>query len=138
MMLAVIRVRGSVNESADVRKTFDLLKLTRTNQCVLHNKEKSIEGMLNVVQRFITWGEINDETLEKMIYKRGRMPGDERVEKKDAKAIAKQVKEKKAKIKPVFRLGPPSGGHKSTKLHFPKGALGNRGDKINELLKRMI
>jgi large subunit ribosomal protein L30 len=95
--------------------------------------------MLHVIENLVTWGEINGETLEKLIYKRGRMPGDRKIEKKDAKALAKKISEKKeTEVKNVFRLNPPSGGFKSVKLSFPKGAAGNRGDKINELLKRMI
>ncbi len=35
-------------------------------------------------------------------------------------------------------LKPPKGGLKSKKLHFPRGNLGNNGDKINELIKKMI
>jgi large subunit ribosomal protein L30 len=138
-MLAVVRVRGSVNLSPKAKETLKFLKLSRPNHCVLYPKEKSIEGMLNVVHNLVTWGEINNETLEKMIYKRGRMLGDKRVEKKDAKVIAKKISEKKeSEIKNVFRLSPPSGGYKPVKLSFPKGASGNRGEKINDLLKRML
>jgi len=38
----------------------------------------------------------------------------------------------------VFKLNPPSHGLKSTKIHYPKGDLAYRGEKINDLLKRMI
>ena len=137
-MLAIVRIRGSVNARPDSLHTLKLLKLTRPNHCVVYPKEKSIEGMLHAVDKFVTWGEITDETMEKMIYKRGRLPGDKRIEKKDAKAIAKKIKDKKAEIKPVFRLSPPSGGFKSVKEFYPRGDAGNRGEKINDLLKRMI
>ena len=40
-------------------------------------------------------------------------------------------------IKPFFRLHPPRGGIKS-KVHFPKGVLGNNKEKINELIMRML
>lgn len=36
------------------------------------------------------------------------------------------------------KLKPPKGGFKSIKEMYPKGDLGYRGEKINELLKRMI
>lgn len=35
-------------------------------------------------------------------------------------------------------LKPPKGGFKSKKLHYPKGDLGYRGEKINDLIKRMM
>jgi large subunit ribosomal protein L30 len=42
------------------------------------------------------------------------------------------------KLKPVFRLTPPSKGFKSVKEAYPKGDLGYRGKEINELMGRMI
>lgn len=137
-MLAIVRIRGSVNAIPDSLHTLKLLKLTRPNHCVVYPKEKSIEGMLHAVDKFVTWGEITDTTLEKMVFKRGRLPGDKRVEKKDAKSIAKKIKERKAEIKSVFRLSPPSGGFKAVREFYPKGDAGYRGEKINDLLKRMI
>ena len=47
----------------------------------------------------------------------------------------------KLEIKKVFRLKPPSKGfeRKGIKMSFKEGgALGYRGEKINELLERMI
>jgi large subunit ribosomal protein L30 len=138
-MFAVVRVRSSVNASPNIKTTLRLLKLSRPNHCVVYRKDKSIEGMLHSVDRLVTWGEIDETTLEKLIFKRGRMPGNKRVEKKDAKEIAKKIREgKETDVKRVFRLNPPSGGYKSVLEFYPKGALGNRGKEINELLKRMI
>jgi large subunit ribosomal protein L30 len=138
-MFAVVRVRSTVNASPDIKTTLRLLKLSRPNHCVVYRKDKSIEGMLHSVDRLVTWGEIDEPTLEKLIFKRGRMPGDKRVEKKDAKGIAKNLRDgKEVAIKNVFRLNPPSGGYKSVLEFYPKGALGNRGKEINSLLKRMI
>jgi hypothetical protein len=42
------------------------------------------------------------------------------------------------KLKIIFRLNPPAHGFKATRLSYPKGDLGYRKDKINELLARMI
>ena len=138
-MIAAIRVRGSVNLSPNNKRTLELLKLSRPNHCVIYQNNKSVEGMLKEVDKYVTWGQVSEETLEKLVYKRGRFPGDKRVEKKDAKALAKKLTEKKETgLKNVFRLNPPSHGYKSVLEMYPKGACGNRGDKINELLKRMI
>ena len=91
--------------------------------------------------------QINQQTLEKLIFKRGSLDG-KKVEKTKAGELAKKLiktsqddlkKEKtKTKLKPVFRLNPPSKGYKSIRISYPKGDLGHRGEKINELLKRMI
>jgi large subunit ribosomal protein L30 len=142
-LFAVVRVRGSVGITRQLSDTLMMLRLHRINHCVIIPKNQNYDGMLHKARNFITWGEIDRETLEKLVAKRGRFAGDKRV--KDvsyAKELAhfilsgKPVKE--TGIKPVFRLSPPSKGYKSTKAIFPKGSLGYRGEKINELLKRMI
>lgn len=141
-MLAVIRVRGSVNVAKDVQDTLKMLRLNRVNHCVIIPENPNYIGMLHKARSYITWGKVSKETIESLVAKRGRLPKDERVPEKEAKEIAKRiVKEGSAKdlgIKPVFRLSPPSKGYRSIKLPYPKGDHGNRGEKINELLKRMI
>jgi large subunit ribosomal protein L30 len=120
-----------------------MLRLDRINHCVIVPKNQNYEGMLHKARHFVTWGEVNKETLERMVAKRGRFAGDKRVKDLEyAKELAhliisgKTVKE--TGIKPVFRLSPPSKGYECTKEMFPRGSLGYRGEKINDLLKRMI
>jgi len=112
MMYAAVRLRGRVNVRKDMNDTMDMLNLRRVNHCVLLEDNPTVKGMLKKVENWITWGEIKKETEEKL-------------------------KKKKGEVK-VYRLPPPSHGLRSTKVHFPKGALGYRGDKINDLLERMI
>ena len=142
-IFAVVRIRGSVGITKDLADTLMMLRLHRINHCVIVLKNQNFDGMLHKARNFITWGEINKETLEKLVAKRGRFAGDKRVTDLNyAKELAhlilsgKNVKE--TGIKPVFRLSPPSKGYKSTKALFPKGSLGYMGERINELLKRMI
>jgi ribosomal protein L30/L7E len=45
--------------------------------------------------------------------------------------------ETKAKIGKVKRLHPPKKGFRSLKQSYPRGDLGYRGEKINELIARM-
>ena len=51
--------------------------------------------------------------------------------------LEKGKKYEELNLKPFFRLHPPRKGIKS-KLHFPKGVLGDNKEKINELVKRML
>ncbi|MFH1445677.1 MAG: 50S ribosomal protein L30 [Nanoarchaeota archaeon] len=137
--LAVVRIRGDVNTEKKVRNTLSILRLNRVNHCIILPKKPEFEGMLKKAQRSITWGEVSSDMLEKIVYKRGRFAGDKRVDKKDVKSIAKKMLDNQSvDIKPVFRMSPPSKGFKGTRLPYPKGDLGYRGEKINELLKRMI
>lgn len=119
-----------------------MLRLERVNHCVLVDKTPIYEGMIKKVKSYVTWGEISDKTLEKLVERRGRLPGNKKLESTKAKTIAKLIEKDKTvknkEIKPVFRLSPPSKGYKSIKKLFPKGALGYRGDQINALLNRML
>ncbi|MCK4335310.1 MAG: 50S ribosomal protein L30 [Candidatus Aenigmarchaeota archaeon] len=142
-MFAVVRVRGSVNMRKELKDTLRMLRLTRVNHCVLVRKDPKIEGMIRKVNDFVTWGEIGDKTLEKLVYRRGRMIGDKKPDGKEAKIIISKIKKVKnlkeiEGFKPVFRMNPPRKGYEGIKQAFPKGALGYRGEKINELLERMM
>jgi len=120
-MYAVVKVRGSVKVREDIKDTLKMLKLKSVNNCVVIPETKTYIGMLKKIKDYITWGKIDKKTLSKLLEKRGKIK-----------------LEDFEKTKPVFRLNPPRGGYKATRLPYPKGDLGNRGDKINELLERMI
>ena len=115
-MIVVIRITGDVNLDRDIRETFNRLKIRRKYSCIVFNPSpnKEQEGMINKVKNLIAFGKISDETFKKLKEKRG------------------------TKNHPnFFRLHPPRGGAK-TKIHFPKGILGDNGDKINDLIERML
>lgn len=151
--LAVVRIRGGVKAKKEVLDTLRMLGLGRVNHCVLVDYTDSILGMLQKVKDYVTWGEVKPETVEILLKKRGRLPGD-RVLTEDAiqKAGFASMKEFAEKLcagktgisavsglKKVFRLHPPSGGFKCTKRHFRElGDLGYRGEAVNELIKRMV
>jgi len=142
-LYAVVRIRGSVNIQKSIKDTLDIMRLNRVNHCVLVPSNPSFKGMLHKAEECLTWGEINEQTLEKLIFKRcrieGKKPGKEKASEIAKKVISADKEDlKKIDIKPVFRLVPPSKGYKSIRKFFPGGDLGYRGDKINELLKRMI
>ena len=142
-MLAVIRLRSSVKARDKEEDTLKLLRLHHKMHCVLLNETKDLLGMIQKVKDYTTWGKISDEALALLVGKRGRKAGNVRLTKEEAQKIFSEIKADKkisdAGIKPVFRLSPPSGGfRKGIKHPFPKGELGNRKEKINELLMRMI
>jgi large subunit ribosomal protein L30 len=142
IMLAAIRIRGPVGVPKAVEDTLKMLRLTRVNHCALVPKNKSYEGMLQKVRSYITWGEIDKETLSMMVTKRGRVSGNNRLSDKESKEISGKIEKsqtlKDSGIKLLFRLSPGSGGLRSTKMDYPRGDLGYRGEKINSLLRRML
>ena len=142
-MFAAILIRGgTVGLKRGIRDTLVMLRLSRKMHCVLIKEDDVMKGMLQKVKDYITWGEIDDETLRVLIVKRGRKPVDKRLTSQEAEEVFNKTKanQKTAEeIKPVFRLTPPSKGFKRPiKQHYPEGELGYRGKDINELLKRMI
>jgi len=154
MTYAAIRVRGIINIKPDIKKTLELLNLTRANHCVILTEDKSTKGMLQVAKDYITWGELNKETLTKLIKERGKLEGDKEltdshlknttsyttIDKLSDAIINNKFKYKEIpNIKPIFRLSPPKKGYEGVKRSFVnKGALGYRGKEINKLIDRMI
>ena len=143
MAYAVIRVRGQPDVNYDIEHTMELLGLTRVNHCVVIPENDAMKGMLQKAKDYITWGEINEETLVDMIKVRGRLEGDEPINPEEmAKAILADEFKANVKnngIKPVFRLHPPIKGYEGNKRSWKNGgALGYRGDAINDLIARML
>ncbi len=147
-----MRVRGTVKAKKDIKDTLTMLGLTRIHHAVVVDDRPSYSGMLKKVKDYITYGEIDQVTLEQLLRKWGRLPGDHRitdayVKEKTGQTIPAFVKsvftfEKELddlEIKKVFRLHPPRKGHKNIKHAYTQGgSLGYRGSAINELIRRMI
>ncbi len=142
-MFAAIRLRSTIGAKPALRETLRLLNLSRINHCVLLAETPSNIGMLRAANNYLTWGAVSEELLKMLLLKRGRKPGDAKLSSAEVDNILSALKEgKKLRelgVKPVFRLTPPSGGfYKEKKQAFPNGELGNRKEKINDLLRRMI
>ncbi|MEM2932774.1 MAG: 50S ribosomal protein L30 [Candidatus Pacearchaeota archaeon] len=143
-MIAAIRIKGRVNIPKEIKDTLFMLRLRQKFACSLYLEKPEILGMLKKVAAYISYGRINEEILKKLIEERGRKPGNKKLEKKEVDEIIKLLSKEKLdeafqKIKPFFRLSPPRGGFKkSQKLMWPQGIKGDIGDKINELIERMI
>jgi large subunit ribosomal protein L30 len=150
---AVVKVRGTISALREPRETLEMLRLAKTNNCVLIDNRPSYMGMLYRVQNYVTWGEASKETVALLLKERGRLAGgkkltDEAVEKlcyKSIDALAEEIAsckvefQKLPNVQPIFKLHPPSKGFKGkTKKSFAAGGeAGYRGEKISELLKRM-
>jgi len=112
--ICVVQIKATIGIPQVVKDALKHLKLKKKNNCRIINDSPSIRGMLNKVKHLVTWGFIDEETL-KMLKSKGEGP--------------------------VFALQPPRKGfgRKGIKLPFSKGgAYGEREDKINDLIKRML
>ena len=132
----------------------ETLLLKKSNQSVLIDNRPSFMGMLQTANNYITWGEISKETLLALIKKRGKLEGNKKITDEYAKRnnfksldeLAEALYDctieywKLPEIKQVFKLHPPSKGFrgKTKKGYNQGGELGYRGEKINELINRMM
>jgi large subunit ribosomal protein L30 len=113
-LLAVVLVRGMIRVRQPIKDTLAMLNLKTKNSVSLIPNTPTMFGMIKKVKDYVTWGSIDLETLT-ILKKRGEHKN--------------------------YRLNPPRKGYgrKGIKKSFHiGGALGNRGEKINDLLQRMI
>jgi large subunit ribosomal protein L30 len=130
-----------------------MLRLNRANHCIVVPDDPCYRGMLNKAKDYITWGEVEPDTLTIILHNYGQVSDHKlndayikgNTEYKSLRAFAKAVcegKETLSKLKgirPVLRLHPPLKGYEGVKKPFKEGgALGYRGGEINRLLSRMI
>ena len=152
--IAVVRIRGTIRASRDVRETLKMLNLTRNNQAVLIDNRPSFLGMIKTAQNFITWGEASKDIVTMLVKDRGKFAGnkkftDEYLQKTGYKSLEELAEAvfnclveywKLPNVQPVFKLHPPTKGFKGKikKGYGMGGELGYRGEQINELVKRML
>lgn len=106
----------------DIKDTLDMLRLYKKHYCVVCDATPSLLGMIKKIKDFVTYGEIDSDTNKMLIDKRG-------------------IKDIEGNLKKFFRLHPPVGGFERKGIKKPfsvGGVLGDRKEKINDLLKRMI
>ncbi len=138
--VAVVLVRSWCGANPDTVKTLDLLRLRRKNFCVVVRGTPANMGMVWKVKDYVTFGEISSETFDLLVSKRGE---DYNAPLQDAKGKVKSVTidYKGRKLKPYFRMNPPRKGfgRKGIKVPFGVGgALGYRGEKMNDIVLRML
>jgi large subunit ribosomal protein L30 len=105
--IAVVRVRGHARIRWDAVETMKMLRLTRPNHCVLLPMNVTTKGMLQVVKDYVTWGEVNHETIGELLKTRGEIVGGDRLTDKHVKAnsefasipaLAKAIEKSEAKM----------------------------------------
>jgi large subunit ribosomal protein L30 len=131
-----------------------MLHLTRNNHAILIDDRPSLIGMLKAAQNYVTWGEPSKEIVNMLMKKKGKLLGNKKLTEEYAQTagfksldeLAEAIFECRAEylklpnVQRIFKLHPPSKGFKGKikKSYGPGGELGYRGEKINELIKRMI
>lgn len=115
-LIAVIRIKSEPMMSEKEERTLHILGLHNKYYCAVWANSPTIQGMLAKVQHLITWGPITEATL-------------------------KTLKEKRGANNAFFKMHPPKGGFERKGIKVPftlGGAYGNRKEKINELIMKML
>jgi large subunit ribosomal protein L30 len=154
--IAVLRVRGRAHMKPQVEYAMRLIGLTRKNYCTILPEGDQTKRTIFKVKDYTTWGTVDDKMVEALLRERGRVSGDKKLTDQyvkanskfaDLKALAASVAKGEARLKDVeglkkfFRLNPPKKGFERKGIKKPfnvGGALGDRKDKIGDLLGRMI
>ncbi len=152
--VGIIRLRGQINVNPKIKDTLRYLRLTRVNHAVVLPDNATTKGMLQVAKDYVTWGEVTADTVANAIRARGRLVGDKPITDDHVKAntdfdgidalaaaiVAGDFEYKDlADVKPLLRLAPAKKGLEGIKRSYKAGgALGYRGDNINDLIGRMM
>ncbi|XP_017768083.1 PREDICTED: 60S ribosomal protein L7 [Nicrophorus vespilloides] len=157
----VIRIRGINKVAPKVRKVLQLFRLRQINNGVFVKLNKATINMLRICEPYVTWGYPNLKSMRELVYKRGfgkirgqRIPitSNSVIENQLGKTdiictedliheiftVGKNFKHASNFLWP-FKLNTPTGGWRKKSNHYVEGGdFGNREDKINELLRRMV
>lgn len=139
--LAAIRIRGLTGIKIRIEDNLRMMRLYKKNYCCVLPNMPVYAGMLRQAKDYITWGEIDDETFNLLVEKRGEEFNSRETDSKGKIKYNDFVVINNKKIKKYFRLNAPRKGFGRKGIKHPYqsgGALGYRGEKINDLIKRMI
>merc|ERR1712142_1228394 len=157
----VIRIRGINQVSPKVKKALQLLRLRQINNGVFIKLNKATTNMLRICEPYIAWGTPNLKSVRELVYKRGfakvngkRTPlsSNDIVEENLGRYGLICVEDLIHEIMTVgpnfkyaanflwpMKLNTPTGGWRKKTNHFVEGGdFGNREEKINELLRKMV
>ena len=153
--IAVIRIKGKIGLRKDVKDTLNMLRLFNKHTYVIVKNTLNYIGMIKKVKDYVTWGEIDQETFNLLLNKRGKIAGNKPLTEdylKDKNNVnyeqfTKEFFENKKNLKDIpgvkqfFRLKPPEKGFEKGGIKRPfsmGGVLGYRKDKINDLIRKML
>lgn len=126
----------------EIEETLFRTRLRRKYSCVILKETPELSGVLKKIRNVVAYGKINEETLVALLKARGKVLEDSQAKLKDPEKLAKEIMAGKnleeLKIKPFFRLHPPRGGLKNSKLHYPRGTLGDHKEDINKQIMKML
>ena len=149
----VLRISGQADVPYWAETTMALLKLEKKYRATIIPEKENTIGMLRKVQHYISWQEIDTETVKELLDKKARKSGYKKVTNEDITSIGftsidelatslaegKTSLSKLKPLKPWFAMDPPRHGFKRStkKLYGQKGVLGHNKE-LSVIVKRMM
>ncbi len=142
-MIAVIRLRGVQNIKEKIVNTFKLLRLNKSNHCIILPEEPVYIGMLKKINDFSTYGKVSERVLKKLLELRLRRKDGKKVSSELINKVIKAINSGKLmkdveEVVPYLRLHPPRKGFKGVKKHVRQGGSLGKRDSIDDLLEKMM
>ena len=149
----VVRISGQADVPYWAVTTMTLLKLEKKYRATIIPEKDNTVGMLRKIQHYVSWQEIDIETVKELLDKKSRKSGYKKITNEDITSIGfasidelatalaegKTSLSKLKPLKPWFALDPPRHGFKRStkKLYGQKGVLGYNKE-LSVIVKRMM
>ena len=149
----VVRISGQADVPYWAVTTMKLLKLEKKYRATIIPEKDNTIGMLRKIQHYVSWQEIDIETVKELLDKKARKSGYKKITNEDITSIGftsidelatslaegKTSLSKLKPLKPWFALDPPRQGFKRStkKLYGQKGVLGYNKE-LSVIVKRMM
>ena len=149
----VVRISGQADVPYWADTTMRLLKLEKKYRATIIPEKDNTIGMLRKIQHYVSWQEIDIETVKELLDKKARKSGYKKITNEDITSIGftsidelatslaegKTSLSKLKPLKPWFALDPPRHGFKRStkKLYGQKGVLGYNKE-LSVIVKRMM
>ena len=149
----VVRISGQADVPYWAVTTMKLLKLEKKYRATIIPEKDNTIGMLRKIQHYVSWQEIDIETVKELLDKKARKSGYKKIKNEDINYIGftsidelatslaegKTSLSKLKPLKPWFALDPPRHGFKRStkKLYGQKGVLGYNKE-LSVIVKRMM
>ena len=149
----VVRISGQADVPYCAVTTMTLLKLEKKYRATIIPEKDNTIGMLRKIQHYVSWQEIDIETVKELLDKKARKSGYKKITNEDITSIGftsidelatslaegKTSLSKLKPLKPWFALDPPRHGFKRStkKLYGQKGVLGYNKE-LSVIVKRMM
>jgi len=150
--ILVVNMKGTVNQSSQIKRTLELLKLETKFRATIIPDNKTNRGMLHKVKNHVAWHDADETIIHELLEKRGKESSNKKITEntlknngyKTMKDLANEIFLGKKtlsslKVKSTFTLSPPKGGFlRSTRRMYTQGGILGKNPQLNDIVLKMI